>query len=62
MAAVRDKDLLFISTTDGAEIETIPNALDDAIKRVYFGPDSNEVLVLGKNCKHVKIYKAPTTA
>lgn len=62
MAAVRERDLLFISTADGAEIEIIPNALEDAIKRVYFGPDSSEVLVLGKNCKHVKIYKAPITA
>uniref|UniRef100_K3WI21 Uncharacterized protein n=1 Tax=Globisporangium ultimum (strain ATCC 200006 / CBS 805.95 / DAOM BR144) TaxID=431595 RepID=K3WI21_GLOUD len=59
LATARDHDILFVSTSDGKELSTIPNALEDAIKRIVFSPKGDEVMVVGKNCKHVKIYKAP---
>ncbi|CAH0480889.1 unnamed protein product [Peronospora belbahrii] len=56
---VRGKDLVFVRISDNEEFYVIPDAIDDTIKRTVFSPDGSEVLVLGKNCKHVKIYKTP---
>ncbi|ETO63266.1 hypothetical protein F444_18981 [Phytophthora nicotianae P1976] len=59
LAMVRGKDLVFVRTSDNKEFFTIENAIEDLIKRSTFSPDGSEVLVLGKNCKHIKIYKTP---
>ncbi|KAI9911286.1 hypothetical protein PsorP6_008896 [Peronosclerospora sorghi] len=59
MVMVRGKDLVFVRTEDNEEFYTIPNAIEDFVKRAVFSPNGLEVLVLGKNCKHVKIYKTP---
>ncbi|KAG6964890.1 hypothetical protein JG688_00007496 [Phytophthora aleatoria] len=59
LAMVRGKDLVFVRTSDNKEFLTIDNAIEDPIKRATFSPDGSEVLVLGKNCKHIKIYKTP---
>ncbi|KAF1330912.1 Wd40 repeat protein, partial [Globisporangium splendens] len=59
LATARGHDILFVSTSDGKELSTIPNALEDVIKRIVFSPKGDEVMVVGKNCKHVKIYKTP---
>lgn len=59
LAASRGHDILFVSTADGKELLVIPNALEDEIKRIVFSPSGDEVLVVGKKCKHVKVFKAP---
>ncbi|KAF1794063.1 WD40 repeat, conserved site [Phytophthora cactorum] len=59
LAMVRGKDLVFVRTSDNKEFLTIDNAIEDPIKRATFSPDGSEVLVLGKSCKHIKIYKTP---
>ncbi|CEG39489.1 WD40 repeat protein [Plasmopara halstedii] len=59
LVMVRGKDLVFIRISDNKVFSTIKNAIEDLIKRATFSPDGSEVLVLGKNCKHVKIYKTP---
>ncbi|POM58492.1 Glucose repression regulatory protein TUP1 [Phytophthora palmivora] len=59
LAMVRGKDLEFIRTSDNNAFCTIEDAIEDPIKRAVFSPDGSEVLVLGKNCKHAKIYKTP---
>ncbi|OWZ24029.1 hypothetical protein PHMEG_0001012 [Phytophthora megakarya] len=59
LAMVRGKDLEFVRTSDNKVFYRIDNAIEDPIKRAGFSPDGSEVLVLGKNCKHVKIYKTP---
>ena len=56
---VRSKDLVFVRTCDNEEFYIISNAIEDSIKRAMFSPDGSEVLTLGQNCKHVKIYKTP---
>uniref|UniRef100_M4B3C0 Uncharacterized protein n=1 Tax=Hyaloperonospora arabidopsidis (strain Emoy2) TaxID=559515 RepID=M4B3C0_HYAAE len=59
LVMVRGKDLVFVRAGSSDEFCTIPNAIEDSIKRAVFSPDGSEVLVLGKNCKHVKVYKTP---
>lgn len=59
LAMVRGEDLVFVRTSDSEEFFTIANVIEDPIKRAVFSPDRSEVLVLGKNCKNVKIYKTP---
>ncbi|CAH0487896.1 unnamed protein product [Peronospora farinosa] len=59
LVMVRGKDLVFVRTCDNEEFYVIPNAIEDSIKRAMFSPDGSEVLVLGQNCKHAKIYKTP---
>lgn len=56
---MRGHDILFVSTSDGSERFVIPNALEDEIKRIVFSPTGDEVMVVGKKCKHVKTYKTP---
>ncbi|RLN67079.1 hypothetical protein BBJ29_005003 [Phytophthora kernoviae] len=59
LAMVREKDLVFVRTSDNKEFSVVENAVDDSIKRAFFSPDGAEVLVLGKSSKQVKIYKTP---
>ncbi|TYZ57011.1 hypothetical protein PybrP1_003277 [[Pythium] brassicae (nom. inval.)] len=59
LVAARDRDVLFISTSDGRELETIPHALDGDIARVVFAPSGDEVLVVGKKSKAAKLFRAP---
>ncbi|CAI5728060.1 unnamed protein product [Hyaloperonospora brassicae] len=59
LVMVRGKDLVFVRASDSNEFCAIPNAIEDSIKRAMFSPDGSEVLVLGKSCKHAKVYKAP---
>ncbi|GLD94149.1 hypothetical protein PINS_up002760 [Pythium insidiosum] len=59
LVAARGHDLLYFSTTEGREYASITDAFEDVIKRVSFSPTGDEVLVLGKNAKHVKVFKIP---
>lgn len=59
LAMVRDKDVVFVSTSDSKEFDAIENALDEPIKRASFSPDGQEILVVGTRSKHAKVFKCP---
>lgn len=59
MVAARNDTLIFISPIDGNECCVIENALEEPIKRVAFSPLGDQVLVMGKNLKYIKLYKSP---
>ena len=59
LVMVRGQDLVFVRASDSNEFCTIPNAIEDSIKRAMFSPDGSEVLLLGKSCKYAKVYKTP---
>ncbi|TMW56043.1 hypothetical protein Poli38472_008691 [Pythium oligandrum] len=59
IVAARERDLVFLNAANGNEFAVIEHAFEDTIKRVMFSPSGDEVLVLGKNAKHIKIYKTP---
>lgn len=59
LAMVREKDIIFISTSDCKEFFTIENAMEEPIKRASFSPDGLDILVVGVRSKHAKVFKCP---